>query len=237
MKILLPLIICLLVASMNSIYPAARAAQTTTIYQVTAPSGVIAGGENPLPVAVIVYYNNTVPGYHLVVGILDAKLSPQGIVPGVVVSSTSPCVNQPGMAALCAITVPSSSGVVRIGFQIGGIFGGIRERGNWDLNVTSVLEGPQNNLIPSSVSSKLFKVDFSPVALNVNVPSNRAVSADHSILAVVALGVIAALIIAFLLLQRRKRPTTTRKGPKSVPKHSISALRSTNAQTSTDTLL
>jgi hypothetical protein len=211
----------MLIASMGPSHPA-KAAETT-IYQVIAPSGVVAGSENPLPIAVTVYYNNTVPGDHLVVGILDSKSSPQRIVAGVVVSSTAPCANQPGTAALCAIIVPNSSGAAQIHFQIGGIFGGSRERGNWDLNVTSVLEGPQNNLIPSSVSSKLFKVDLTPVALNGNVPSNVAASADYSIPTVAAVGIIAAAITVFLLLQRRKEPTTVRNGSKSVPKHSTSA--------------
>lgn len=214
---------------MSSIYAAAQATQTTTINQVVVPSGVVPASQNPLPVAVTIYYNNTIPGYQLVVGILDAGLSPQRIVPGVVVSSTAPCVNEPGQAALCAITVPNSSGAVRIDFQIGGIFGGRPERGNWDLNVTSVLEGPQNNLIPSSVSSKLFKVGLTSVAFNANGPSNVATSTDYYIPAAVALGIFAVAIIAFLLLQRRKGPTTTRSSPKSLRNHFTSVFRSTNA--------
>jgi len=54
MKILIPLIICLIIASMSLFYPAVEAAQATTIYQVMGPSGVVAGSENPLPVAVTV---------------------------------------------------------------------------------------------------------------------------------------------------------------------------------------
>jgi hypothetical protein len=154
------------------------ASQTTTVYQITSPTSSVAGSENPLPVTVSIYYNNTVAGNQLVVGVLDADLSPQRIVPGVVISSTNPCVNQPEPAALCAMTVPMSSGVERIDFQIGGIFGGRRMPGFWDLNVTSALFDRQNNLIPGSVSSKLFRINLTPVALNVNVPSNVIVSVD-----------------------------------------------------------
>jgi uncharacterized repeat protein (TIGR02543 family) len=70
---------------------------------------------------------------------------------------------------------------VRIDFQIGGIFGGRVEPGVWDLNVTSVLIDPQNNLIPGSVSSRLFKVDLAPVSLNVAVPSHVIVSVDGTL--------------------------------------------------------
>ena len=178
MKILIPLIACLLIISMSSFYPTVAAARTTTIYQVLGPSGVAAGSENPMPLAVTVYYNNSLPGYHLVVGVLDAQLSPERIVPGVVVSSTTPCTNQPAASALCAIVVPTSSGVVRIAFQLGGIFGGRQKLGTWELNVTSVLIDNQNAIVVGSVSSRLFKVSLTPYALNVNVPSNVAVSVD-----------------------------------------------------------
>jgi hypothetical protein len=172
------LVVCLLAVCLASVLPAVEASQTTTIYQINGPSSAVAGSEAPLSVAVTVYYNDTVAGYQLVVGILYTDLSPARIVPGVVVSSTDPCVNEPEAVAVCAIVILKSSGVERIGFQIGGIFGGRREPGSWGLNVTSVLEGPQNNLIPGSVSSKLFRIDLTPVALNVNVPSGVAVSVD-----------------------------------------------------------
>ena len=172
------LVTCLLAVCAASVLPAAAAVQTTTIYQINSPSSAVAGSENPLPVAVTVYYNNTVTGYQLVVGILDNALSPATIVPGAVISSTDPCINEPTMAAVCAITVPKSSGVEMINFQIGGIFGGRRMPGSWDLNATSVLRDSQGNLVPGSVSSKLFKVNLIPVALNLNVPSNVSVSVD-----------------------------------------------------------
>lgn len=172
------LAVCLLAVGLPSIFPAVEAAQTTTIYQVDSPASAVAGSEYPLPVTVVVYYNNTIPGSQLVVGILDTELSPAGLVSGVVVSSTDHCVNQPTLAAVCAISVPNSSGVERINFQIGGIFGGKVEPGSWELNATSLLEGPQNNLIQGSVSSKLFKINLTPVSLTVVVPSDVAVSVD-----------------------------------------------------------
>jgi hypothetical protein len=160
-------------------YPAVEAAQTTQVYQVINPSNVVAGSENPIPVSVTVYFNNTVAGYQLDIGILDAGLSPQRVVPGVVISSSDPCVNQPEIAALCEITTQVASGVERVDFQIGGIFGGRTEPGTWDLNVTSLLVDAQNNPVPGSVSSKLVAIRLTPVALNVTVPPSVAVSVDN----------------------------------------------------------
>jgi hypothetical protein len=168
----------LLIVFMVWMYPAVEAAQTTSIYQVNSPSSVVAGRESPIPVVATVYYNNTIPGYELVVAILEAGLPPGRIVPGIVVSSTDPCVNQPEPAALCVVTTRTSSGVERIDFQIGGIFGGKRGPGTWDLNVTSVLIDSQRNLVPASVSSRLFEIGLTPVALSVIVPSSVAVSVD-----------------------------------------------------------
>jgi hypothetical protein len=157
-------------------YPA-EAAQTT-IHQIISPKSVIAGSQNPIPVAVMVYYNNTVPGDGLVVGILDAALRPQRIVPGVVISSTDPCINQPELAALCTITIRAASGAERITFQIGGIFGGRRAPGTWVLNFTSALIDVQGHLVPGSVSSTIFMITLVPVALTISVPAQVAVSVD-----------------------------------------------------------
>ncbi|HXZ90751.1 MAG TPA: hypothetical protein VEG61_06795 [Candidatus Dormibacteraeota bacterium] len=178
MKPSILVVACFLIVCFVSVFPAVEAAPTTTIYQINSPGSEIAGSENPLPVAVTVYYNNTVSGYLLLVGILDTAMTPARIVPGVVVSSTDPCVSQSATGALCAITVSKSSGIERIYFQVGGIFGGRRHPGVWELNVTSVLIDHQGNLVAGSVSSRLFKINLTPVALNVDVPSNVAVSVD-----------------------------------------------------------
>jgi len=168
----------LLTICLVSILPAVEAAQTTMIYRIDSPASAVAGSENPLTVAVTVYYNNTVTGDQLVVGILDNSFSPARIVPGAVVLSTDPCVNERMLAAVCAVIVPKSSGVERIDFQIGGILGGRGRPGSWNLNATSVLKDSQNNLIPGSVSSKVFRINLIPVELNVNVPPNVTVSVD-----------------------------------------------------------
>jgi len=177
MKRLTALII-LLIVSTSTFYPTVAAAQTTTIYQVNGPSSMVAGSQAPISVSVTILYNDTAIGDQLVVGVLDAGVSPQTLVPGVVISSTDTCINQPELAARCAIALTKSSGVEQINFQIGGILGGIHGPGIWDLNITSLLIDQQNNLVPDSVSSKLFKIDLTPVVLSVDVPSNVAVSDD-----------------------------------------------------------
>ena len=178
LKVSVFVIVCSLMLGLTCLCPAVQAAGTTTVYHVSGPSSVVAGSEAPIPVTATIYYNNTVQGYQLVVGILDADLSPERIVPGIVVSSTDPCINQPEPTALCAITVPKSSGVERIDFQIGGIFGGRRQVGRWNLNITSALIGPQNSIIPGSVSNELFEINLTSVALNVVVPASVVVSID-----------------------------------------------------------
>ena len=215
MRIPILLMICLL-ASMNSLNPAA---QTTAIYQVNSPSHALAGTETPLPISVTIYYHNAATGSRLVVGILDANTSPERIVPGVVVFSTDPCTNQPVASALCTIAIRKSSGVVKIDFQIGGIFDGTAQPNVWNLNVTSLLIDHQNNLVPGSVSRKLFKIDLTQVASsNGTIPANKphtlvALSQqDYSTLAPIALTIIAATIIALLVAQRTKRRTTTQSG-------------------------
>jgi len=210
------MMICL-IASMSSFNPTA---QTTAIYQVNSPSHALAGTKTPLPISVTIYYRNAVTGSRLIVGILDTGSSPERIVPGVVVFSTDPCINQPVASALCMIAVAKSSGVVRIDFQIGGIFDSGGQPKAWNLNVTSLLIDPQNNVIPGSVSSKLFKIDLTPAASNngtnpLNSQDTLAALAQlDSIPVAIALTIIAAVIIAILLAQRTKRPTTTRRGSK-----------------------
>jgi len=206
--------ICLL-ASMNP------AAQTTAIYQVNSPSHALAGTEMPLPISVTIYYHNGATGSRLVVGILDANTSPERIVAGVVVFSTEPCINQAGAYALCTIAVVKSSGVVKIDFQIGGIFDGGGQPKVWSLNVTSLLIDRRNNLIPGSVSSKLLKIDLTQTASNNGTnPMNQSDTLaalsqlDYSIPVAITLAIITAAIIAILLGQRTKRSTATRHGSK-----------------------
>jgi len=212
------LMICLL-ACINSFNPAA---QTTAIYQVNSPSHLLAGTETPLPISVTIYYRNAGTGSRLVVGILDAGSSPERIVPGVVVFSTGTCINEAGASALCTIAIAKPSGVVNVDFQIGGIFDGEGEPKLWHLNVTSLLIDSQNNLVPGSVSSKLFKIDLTQIASingtnTMNNPDTLAALAQLDSIPAIALTFIAAALIAILLAQRTTRSTATRRGSKRPP--------------------
>jgi len=178
LKVSNAIIVCLFLVSTISAYPSVEAAQTTKIYQVTHPLNSVAGSQSPIPISVTVYFNDTTPGYLLVVGILDATVSPQQIVPGIVTSSTNPCLTQSQPTALCIAKVPTSSGVERIDFQIGGIFGGKHSPGNWNLNITSALFDMGSNLVQGSSSSNLFDITLLPVALNIIVPQSAVVSVD-----------------------------------------------------------
>jgi hypothetical protein len=168
----------LLLVALISLYPNVQAAQSTKIYQVVNAPAAIAGSQQPIPVTATVYYNDTTPGYGLVVVILDPRAVPQSVVPGIVTTSTDPCLNQGELAARCVIKVPAASGVERIGFQIGGIFGGERGPGMWYLNMTSILLDGKGNLVPHSMSSTIFSMNLTPVTLNVVVPGSVAVSVD-----------------------------------------------------------
>jgi len=167
--------LCLLLVFLASGYPRVVAAQATKITQIKGSTSIVAGSENPIPLTVTISYN-TVPGYQLIVGILDANMSSQRIVPGIVISSTDPCVNQPEPAALCAIALRAASGVEVIRFQIGGIFGGRRGPGVWDLNVTSALLDAKGNLVAGSANSALFQVTLTPLVLTVDLPAGVTAS-------------------------------------------------------------
>jgi hypothetical protein len=133
----------------------------------------VAGGQEPIPVAVTVQYNGTTPGDQLMIGILDAEKLPQSLVPGIITSPTDACMS-PGVAvALCTITIHATSGSVKISFQIGGIFNGKRAPGpgNWKLNVTAALLDSNNTLIRNSTSSSLFTITLTPAILQIIAPS------------------------------------------------------------------
>ena len=211
------LVICLL-TSMSLFYPAAEVATTMTLYQVNSPTNAIAGTETPLPILVTVYYANAPTGSRLVVDLLNSSSSPERIVPGVVVSSTEPCINQPETSALCTIAVEKALGVVKIDFQIGGIFGSGQPKA-WSLNITAFLINPQNYIIPDSVSSKLFKIDLTRGASNYGTTPTFGSDLfatlshlDYSTLVAIALTIVAAAIVAVLLAQRTRRPIPARSG-------------------------
>lgn len=138
----------------------------------------MAGSLEPIPVMAIVFYNDTLPGYSLVVVITDAENTPQTIVPGIITTSTDPCANQPVLAALCVVKLSAASGAEQVNFQIGGILGAKRGPGTWDLNITTALLDSSNTLVPKSTSTILFKILLVPVALRVIVPAAVTVSVD-----------------------------------------------------------
>jgi hypothetical protein len=172
------LLVCLLVTSLAFAFPNAYAVQTTRIYQLVHPSSTVAGGFNPIDVTATVYYNDTAPGNFLAVGILDAEMTPQKVVPGIVTSSPDPCLNQFVLTAFCVIDVKAVSGAEQLNFRIGGILRGKRGPGTWNLNVTTALFDSNNMLIPKTTSSILFGIELTPVILKVIVPAAVAVSVD-----------------------------------------------------------
>ena len=153
-------------------------AQSTRIYELVQPSHAVAGSQDPVEVTAIVYYNNTTRGNYLVTGIVDQDTTPAEISPGIVTSSPDPCLNQPVLAALCVSGITATSGAEHLDFKIGGILGGKRVPGTWDLNMTTALFDTTHNLIPKTKSTVLFGIQLTPVALNVTVPSPVAVSVD-----------------------------------------------------------
>jgi hypothetical protein len=172
------LLLFLFVTSLALAFPNAYAVQTTRIYQLVHPSRTVAGGFDPIHVTATVYYNDTTPGNTLAVGILDAEMTPQRVIPGIVTSSPDPCLNQFVLTAFCVIDVKAASGAEQLNFRIGGILGGKRGPGNWNLNVTTALFDANNMLIPKTTSSILFGIELAPVTLKVTVPAAVAVSVD-----------------------------------------------------------
>jgi hypothetical protein len=171
------LLVCLLVTSLVLAFPNVSA-QSTRIYELVQPSHTVAGGQTPIEVTAIVYYNKTTPGNYLVTGIIDQDTTPHKITPGIVTSSPDPCLNQPVLAALCVIGINTASGAEHLGFKIGGILGAKRGPGTWNLNMTTALFDPTHSLIQKTTSTVLFGIQLTPVAVKVTVPASVAVSVD-----------------------------------------------------------
>jgi hypothetical protein len=171
------LLICLFVTSLVLAFPYVYA-QSTRIYELVQPSHVVAGGQDPIEVTAIVYYSNTTPGNYLVTGIIDQDMTHHEITPGIVTSSPDSCLNQPVLAALCVIRINTGSGAEHMDFKIGGILGGKRGPGTWNLNITTALFDPNHNLIPKTTSTVLFGIQLTPVMVKVTVPASVAVSVD-----------------------------------------------------------
>jgi hypothetical protein len=171
------LLVCLFVASLVLAFPTVYA-QSTRIYEIVQPSHAVAGGQDPIEVTAIVYYNNTTPGNYLATWIIDQDTTPKGITPGIVTSSPDRCLNQPVLAALCVIGINTASGVEHVDFKIGGILGGKRGPGTWNLNLTTALFDSKDILISKTTSTVLFGIQLTPLALEVTVPAAVAVSVD-----------------------------------------------------------
>jgi len=172
------LIVCLLVTSLVIALPNAYAVQATSIYGLTHPSQTIAGSAEPIYVTATVNYSDALPGNSLAVGVLDAEMKPQGIVPGIATSSPDPCLNQFVLTAFCIINVSAASGAEQLSFRIGGVLGGKHQPGVWKLNMTAAFFDSSGALIPKTTSSVLFGIELTPVTLRVTVPAAVAVSVD-----------------------------------------------------------
>jgi len=171
------MLVCLFVTSLVLAFPNVYA-QSTRIYELVQPIHVVAGGQSPIEVTAIVYYNNTTPGNYLYTGIIDQDTTPHEITPGIVTSSPDSCLNQPVLAALCVIGIKTATSAEHLNFKIGGILGGKHGPGTWDLNMTTALFDPAHNLIPKTTSTVLFGIQLTPLALKVTVPASVAISVD-----------------------------------------------------------
>jgi hypothetical protein len=170
----------LLVTSLVTALPNAYAAQSTSINGLTHPSQAVAGNTEPIYVSATVSYSEALPGYTLAVGVLDAEMAPESIVPGIATSSPDPCLNQFVLTAVCLINISAASGAEQVAFRIGGILGGKHQPGAWKLNMTAALLDSNGTLIPNSTNSVLFEIELTPVTLKVTVPADVAVSIDGS---------------------------------------------------------
>ena len=165
------LLILLVLASFSSVH-----AQTTNITHLLFPSSVVAGSLEPIPVSVTVPYNDTKPGFWLVVSIVDLKMN-STIVPGSAEGSPSPCLNQPAAQALCQAQLQSASGVENLQFKIGGIFANTQHApGTWNLQMTG--EILDTNLTVLTRSDVSFAIDLAPISLMVDVPNNATIWVD-----------------------------------------------------------
>ena len=107
-----------------------------TRVQVLSVGSGLAGGEEPIPVTAMVYYNGSAQNYTLRIGVFEAE-SPLQAVPGIVSSSTDACMTPETAVALCTIPIHAVYGREQISFKIGGIFGEQHMPGPWKLEMTA----------------------------------------------------------------------------------------------------
>jgi hypothetical protein len=152
-------------------------AHTTKIAELRHPTGIVAGSLDPISVTATVSYQDSEPGYFLVVGILNT-IVPFRVIPGIATSFPDQCVNEPVLAAICVIKTNSTSGVEHLEFKVGGILGDQQGEGSWNLNMTAALITSNDTLVENSESSILFSITISSVILTVTVPASVTVSVD-----------------------------------------------------------
>lgn len=140
------LLMILAYASSFSVHP-----QTMDITHLIFPSSVLAGRLDPTPVNVVISYTGAKPGFWLIVGIEDLKLN-STIVPGSVMGSPSPCLNQPVAQAFCQVQLQSESGIENMQFKIGGIFANTQHSpGTWDLQMTAEILDSNFTVVSRSI--------------------------------------------------------------------------------------
>ena len=173
------LLLCLLFTSLILTFPSAQA-QTTRIYEVVHPTRAVAGNPDPIPVTATVLYNDTVPGDHLTVSILDLDMGPSQVAAGVATSSPDTCTNNPVLLAQCVIKTTGASGAEHLEFKIGGSMAKTqRAPGPWDLSLTIDLRDANGNVIQGSASSVSFQIVLTPTPLLfVKVPGSVTISLD-----------------------------------------------------------
>jgi hypothetical protein len=148
-----------------------------TRVQVLSVGSGLAGGEEPIPVTAMVYYNGSAQNYTLRIGVFEAE-SPLQAVPGIVSSSTDACMTPETAVALCTIPIHAVYGREQISFKIGGIFGEQHMPGPWKLEMTAAFYDSNGNLVPNSTSSSLFQINLTPIWLQFVIPSVVPLTVD-----------------------------------------------------------
>ncbi|HUK51461.1 MAG TPA: hypothetical protein VLV18_10520 [Terriglobales bacterium] len=160
----------LAIVSLILMVPFVGAVQPTTRVQIVNVGSGFAGGEEPILVTAIVYYNGSALNYTLRVGVFDVESSPAQPVPGIV--ATEACMTPESAVALCSIPTHSESGAEQVTFKIGGIFASEQQMpGAWKLEIIAALYDSNGNVIPNSSSRMPFEINLSAVWLQFVLPT------------------------------------------------------------------
>jgi len=113
----------------------------------------------------------------LMIRILDQTKTPPTAIPSLIVAAPYPCLNQPSLNALCAVSLQSPSGNEYLVVKIGGILGNNETPGIWHLAFSVFLLDEKG--IQHSSSTVPFQIAVTPTPLLfVKVPSAVSVSVD-----------------------------------------------------------